>query len=140
MVNLLTQTTKSDIIPSGKHNNHTVKANVNWCHLQNDGDNGSSELRKRKNIHNNGVNKFSLGRQSAKKFGSSDECAHRRRHEGRLKKERKKRRRQSDQHWNCFTGNAGETYYARRGKAHRGFSEHLDTALNGTEMKRWPQG
>ena len=41
--------------------------------------------------------------------------------------------RQSDKHWNCFKGNAGETS-ERRGGAHMGFSERIDTILNRTEL------
>ena len=33
--------------------------------------------------------------------------------------------RQSDEHWNRFKGNVGETY--ETGEAHRGFSERTDT-------------
>ena len=41
--------------------------------------------------------------------------------------------RQSDEHWNHFKGNVGETYEERDG-AHMGFSERIDTILNRTEM------
>ena len=37
--------------------------------------------------------------------------------------------RQSDEHWNRFKGNAGETS-ERRGGARMGFSERIDTILN----------
>ena len=37
--------------------------------------------------------------------------------------------RQSDEHWNRFKGNVGETS-ERRGGAHIGFSERIDTILN----------
>ena len=37
--------------------------------------------------------------------------------------------RQSDEHWNCFTDNTRETS-ERRGGAHMGFSETIDTTLN----------
>ena len=37
--------------------------------------------------------------------------------------------RQSDEHWNCFLGNARGTSERRDG-AHMGFSEHKDTLLN----------
>ena len=37
--------------------------------------------------------------------------------------------RQSDEHWNRFKGNVGETS-DRRGAAHMGFSERIDTILN----------
>ena len=37
--------------------------------------------------------------------------------------------RQSDEHWNRFKGDAGETS-ERRGGAHMGFSERRDTILN----------
>ena len=37
--------------------------------------------------------------------------------------------RQSDEHWNRFKGNVGETS-ERRGGAHMGFSEHINTILN----------
>ena len=36
--------------------------------------------------------------------------------------------RQSDEHWNCFKGNVGETYEIR-GDAHMGFSERIDYHL-----------
>ena len=39
--------------------------------------------------------------------------------------------RQSDEHWNCFKGNFGETS-VRRGGAHMCFPEHGDTILNWT--------
>ena len=39
---------------------------------------------------------------------------------------------QSDEHWNCFKGNVGETS-ERHGEAHVGFSERTDTILNWTE-------
>ena len=35
--------------------------------------------------------------------------------------------RQSDEHWNCFKGNVGETS-ERRGEAHTGFSRRIDTS------------
>ena len=35
----------------------------------------------------------------------------------------------SDEHWNCFKGNVGETS-ERRGGAHMGFSERIDTTFN----------
>ena len=41
--------------------------------------------------------------------------------------------RQSDEHWNRFKGNAGETS-ERRGGARMGFSERIDTILNWTEQ------
>ena len=41
--------------------------------------------------------------------------------------------RQSDEHWNRFKGNAGETS-ERRGGAHMGFSERMDTILSKTEL------
>ena len=37
--------------------------------------------------------------------------------------------RQSDEHWNRFKGNVGETS-ERQGGAHMGFSECIDTILN----------
>ena len=37
--------------------------------------------------------------------------------------------RESDEHWNCFKGDVGETS-ERRGRAHMGFSECIDTILN----------
>ena len=37
--------------------------------------------------------------------------------------------RQLDQHWNCFKGNLGETR-ERRGGAHMGLLERIDTILN----------
>ena len=37
--------------------------------------------------------------------------------------------RQSIEHWNCFKGDVGETS-ERRGGAHMGFSERIDTILN----------
>ena len=37
--------------------------------------------------------------------------------------------RQSDEHWNCFKGDVGETS-ERRGGAHMGFSERIYTILN----------
>ena len=37
--------------------------------------------------------------------------------------------RQSDEYWNCFKGNVGETS-ERRGGAHMGFSERIDTTWN----------
>ena len=37
--------------------------------------------------------------------------------------------RQSDKHWNCLKGNIGKTS-ERRGGAHMGFSECIDTSLN----------
>ena len=40
--------------------------------------------------------------------------------------------RQSDEHWNRLKGNVGKTS-ERRGGAHVGFSEHVDTILNRTE-------
>ena len=43
--------------------------------------------------------------------------------------------RQSDEHGNCFKGNAGETS-ERRGGAHMGISECIDTILNRTELNR----
>ena len=39
----------------------------------------------------------------------------------------------SDQHWNCFKGNIGETP-ERRGGSHMGFPERIDTILNWTEL------
>ena len=36
---------------------------------------------------------------------------------------------QSDEHWNRFKGDVGETS-ERRGGAHMGFAEHIDTILN----------
>ena len=36
---------------------------------------------------------------------------------------------QSDEYWNRFKGKVGETS-ERRGGAHRGFSERIDTILN----------
>ena len=36
---------------------------------------------------------------------------------------------QSGEHWNRFKGNVGETS-ERRGAAHMGFSERIDTILN----------
>ena len=36
--------------------------------------------------------------------------------------------RQSDEHWNCFKGNFGDTF-ERRGGAHMGFPERIDTIL-----------
>ena len=41
--------------------------------------------------------------------------------------------RQSDEHWNRFKGNVGETS-ERWGGAHMGLSEHIDTILNWTEL------
>ena len=41
--------------------------------------------------------------------------------------------RQSDEHWNHFKGNVGDTS-ERRGGAHMGFSERIDTILNCTEL------
>ena len=41
--------------------------------------------------------------------------------------------RQSDEHWNCFKGNVGETSERRDGM-HIGFSECRDTSLNQTEL------
>ena len=41
--------------------------------------------------------------------------------------------RQSDKHWNRFKGNVGRTS-ERRGGAHMGFSERLDTLLKLTEL------
>ena len=41
---------------------------------------------------------------------------------------------QSDEHWNRFKGNIGETS-ARRGGAHMGFSACIDTILNWTELR-----
>ena len=40
--------------------------------------------------------------------------------------------RQSDEHWNRFKDNAGETSEREDG-AHMGFSERIDTILNRTE-------
>ena len=40
---------------------------------------------------------------------------------------------QSDQRWNCFKGNIGETP-ERRGGAHMGLPECIDTILNWTEL------
>ena len=37
--------------------------------------------------------------------------------------------RQSDEHWNRFKGNVGETFEGRGG-AHIGFSQRIDTLLN----------
>ena len=45
----------------------------------------------------------------------------------------RKGHRQSDQHWNGFKGNIGETL-ERRGGAHMGFPERIDTILNWTEL------
>ena len=42
--------------------------------------------------------------------------------------------RHSDEHWNRFKGNVGETS-KRRSRAHEGFSELIDTILNRTEPK-----
>ena len=39
---------------------------------------------------------------------------------------------QPGEHWNRFKGNVGETS-ERRGGAHMGFSERIDTNLNGTD-------
>ena len=44
-----------------------------------------------------------------------------------------KGRRQSDENWNRFKANVGETF-ERRGGAHTGFSEHIDTILNWTKL------
>ena len=41
---------------------------------------------------------------------------------------------QSDKHLNCFKGNVAETS-EKWGGAHMGFSEHIDTILNWTELK-----
>ena len=41
--------------------------------------------------------------------------------------------RQSDEHWNRFKGNVGEIS-ERRGGAHLGVSECIDTILNLTEL------
>ena len=41
--------------------------------------------------------------------------------------------RQSDEHWNCFKGNVGETS-ERKGGVHMFFSKHIDTILNRTEL------
>ena len=43
----------------------------------------------------------------------------------------------SDQHWNCFKGNVGETS-ERQGGAHMGFPERTDTILNWAEWN-WTQ-
>ena len=43
--------------------------------------------------------------------------------------------RQSNEHWNRFKGNVGETS-ERRGGAHKGFSERIDTILKRTEYCR----
>ena len=43
-----------------------------------------------------------------------------------LWKDEREGHRQSDEHWNRFKGNAGETS-ERRGGAHMGFSERIDT-------------
>ena len=43
----------------------------------------------------------------------------------------RKGHRQSDEHWNCFKGIVGETSQ-RRGGAHMGFFERIDTILNWT--------
>ena len=42
---------------------------------------------------------------------------------------RREGHRQSDEHWNRFKGNGGETS-ERQGRAHMGFSERIDTILN----------
>ena len=47
----------------------------------------------------------------------------------------RKGHRQSDQHWNCFKGNAGETSERRDG-ACMGFSELLGATLNWTKLTR----
>ena len=41
----------------------------------------------------------------------------------------------SDEHWNCFKGNVGETS-ERWGGAYMGFSENIDTILNWTELNK----
>ena len=43
---------------------------------------------------------------------------------------------QSDQHWNCFKGNAGEISERRSG-ADMGFSERKDTTLNWTVLNAY---
>ena len=45
----------------------------------------------------------------------------------------RKGHRQSDEHWNRFKGNVGETS-ERRDEAHVGSSERIDTILNWTEL------
>ena len=45
----------------------------------------------------------------------------------------RKGHRQSDQHWNCFKGNTGETP-EKRGGAHMGLPERVDTILNWIEL------
>ena len=45
---------------------------------------------------------------------------------------------QSDEHWNCFKGNTGQTSERWDG-AHMGFSKHSDTILNWTELLGWSQ-
>ena len=53
----------------------------------------------------------------------------------------RKGHRQSNQHWNCFKGNIGDTPERRCG-AHMGFPERIDTILNWTELNwtelNWP--
>ena len=41
--------------------------------------------------------------------------------------------RQSDEHWNCFKGNVGET---SEGGAHMGFAKRIDTILNWNECRK----
>ena len=43
--------------------------------------------------------------------------------------------RQSDEHWNCFKGNRGETPETWGG-THMGFSARLDSILNSTQLNQ----
>ena len=52
-----------------------------------------------------------------------------------LPRRTRKGHRQSDEHYNCFKGNMGQTS-ERRGGAYMGFSERIDTILNRTELSR----
>ena len=63
-------------------------------------------------------------------FGMTEQIARRKRKRSTILLERKRKGHlQSDQHWNCFKDNIRDTP-ERRGGAHMGLPEHIDTILN----------